>query len=103
MAFLYGSQSLGETGSDGLVRVVDVQPQTVVSTGVRGNRTREKVLYAQRRLTEWLDANSSRYQPAGEMRVMGYNSPFVPSESRYFEVQIPVTINFMNPVSQASE
>jgi hypothetical protein len=90
MAFLYGNRSLGKTGSDGSVRVVDVPPQTVISTGVRGDRTREKILSAQRRLREWMDSNSTRYQPAGELRVMGYNSPFVPSKRRYFEVQIPV-------------
>jgi hypothetical protein len=93
MAFLYGSLSLGETGSDGSVRVVDVEPQTVLSIGVRGDRTRQKLLDARQRLTEWINANSAAYQPAGQMRVMGYNSPFVPRDRRYFEVQIPVTTN----------
>jgi hypothetical protein len=27
---------------------------------------------------------------AGPMRVMGYNSPFVPRDLNFFEVQIPV-------------
>jgi hypothetical protein len=91
MAFLYGSRGLGETGSDGSVRVVDIPPQTVVSIGVRGDRTPQKIETARGRLMEWIDANSARYRPEGDMRLMGYNSPFVPSSRRYFEVQIPIT------------
>jgi hypothetical protein len=92
MAFLYGSRGLGETGPDGPVLVIDVPPQTVISIGVRGERTRQKIVSARGRLMEWIDVNSARYRPAGEMRVMGYNSPFVPPARKYFEVQIPVTV-----------
>ena len=92
MAFLYGDRGLGETGSDGPVRVIDVPPQTVISIGVRGETTRQKILSARGRLMEWIDVNSARYRPAGEMRVMGYNSPFVSPARKYFEVQIPVTV-----------
>ncbi len=91
MAFLYGSSNLGEAGTDGSVQVMDVPAQTVISVGVRGSRTTQKVASAQQLLTEWLDVNSTRYQPAGETRVMGYNSPFVPANRKYFEVQIPIT------------
>jgi hypothetical protein len=90
MAFLYGDPSTGQAATAGPVRVIDVPPMTVLSLGVRGDRTRQKVLSARRRLTDWLSANSARYQPDGEIRVLGYNSPFVPVGRRYFEVQIPV-------------
>ena len=90
MAFLYGSTDLGRSGEAGAVDVLDVEPTSVISTGVRGSRSREKVASAQARLLEWLAANSDRYQAAGPMRVMGYNSPFVQASRSYFEVQIPV-------------
>jgi hypothetical protein len=35
---------------------------------------------------------------AGSLRVMGYNSPFVPKEKNFFEVQIPV-----NPVEASKK
>jgi hypothetical protein len=90
MAFLYGEPDWGKAGSDGAVRVDDVDPMTFVSLGLRGKRTRESLMDDRSRLTEWLAANSARYERAGELRVMGYNSPFVPAARRYYEVQIPV-------------
>jgi hypothetical protein len=92
MAFLYGSRDLGQTGREGPVSVVDVPPKTVVSIGVRGDRSEATVQSAREHLVNWIEANSARYQPAGEMRVMGYNSPFLPARRRFFEVQIPVTV-----------
>ncbi|MBM4088684.1 MAG: hypothetical protein FJ276_04535 [Planctomycetes bacterium] len=91
MAFLYGRPDMGQIGPDGNVEVVDVPEQWVVSIGVRGSRTTEKVLEAKQRLVAWLEGNTSQYLPAGELRVMGYNSPFVPRNRSYFEVQIPVS------------
>lgn len=90
MAFLYGDSGLGEPGPDGRVAVVDVQPMTVLSIGVRGPRTAKAVTEARERLDAWLEANRDRYVADGPLRVMGYNSPFVPREKNFFEVQIPV-------------
>ncbi len=90
MAFLYGSPDLGSPGADGRVRVVDVPPMTVVSIGVRGATTPQKVIAARDQLLGWLAVNRAAYLPDGPMRVLGYNSPFVPAKRRYFEVQIPV-------------
>jgi len=101
MAFLYGSPDLGRPGEAGAVRVMDVEPTSVVSIGVRGSRTPEKLASAHTRLMEWLTANADRYQVAGPMRVMGYNSPFVPASRSYFEVQIPV--EGVRAVSQGEE
>jgi hypothetical protein len=90
MAFLYGSPDLGQPVAAGAVRVEDVPAAMVLSTGVRGNRTPAKVRIARDQLLDWLSANAERYAPRGELRVMGYNSPFVPAARRYYEVQIPV-------------
>jgi hypothetical protein len=88
MAFLYGQPSLGSTGSQGSVEVVDVPAAKVVSIGVRGARTDGKVNEAREKLEAWLTNNGLR--ASGELRVMGYNSPFVPRDRQFFEVQIPV-------------
>ncbi|MBN2024544.1 MAG: heme-binding protein [Pirellulales bacterium] len=90
MAFLYGDPGLGTPGTEGAVEVVDVAPMTVASTGVRGAQTRQSVDEARRRLDAWLESNQGTWTATGPMRVMGHNSPFVPREQNYFEVQIPV-------------
>lgn len=90
MAFLYGSTRQGATGQQGEVEVLDVPAQRVISTGVRGRRSEADVKAAQARLEAWLAEFGGDLEVAGLVRVMGYNSPFVPRGRQYFEVQIPV-------------
>jgi len=90
MAFLYGSTSLGSEGREGRIEVLDAPAGLVVTLGMRGNKTEARVLDARKRLERWLDAHRERYESSGELRTMEYNSPFVPADRRYFEVQIPV-------------
>ena len=90
MAFLYGRPDLGQAGRQGSVEVIDVAPMVVVSTGVRGPRTAESVADARDRLQNWLKTNDERYAADGELRVMAYNSPFIPRNRNYFEVEIPI-------------
>jgi hypothetical protein len=92
MAFLYRSLKQGELGQDekdGKVSVVETTPAEVLSIGVRGSSTQERMAEAKQRLEKWL-AGQTKYQSAGPYRMMGYNSPFVPGNLRYFEVQVPV-------------
>lgn len=90
MAFLYESPDQGSPGKQGSVEVSDAQAKTVASLGCRGPRTRASLDEARRRLLKWLEENKDSYELAGSMRVMGYNSPFVPSSKQFFEVQVPV-------------
>jgi hypothetical protein len=90
MAFLYGDKSIGSIGRKGNVQVVDVPAATVVCLGVRGVRSDEVLVQAERELRNWLDDNRTRYEQSGPVRVMGYNSPFIARERQFFEVQIPV-------------
>jgi hypothetical protein len=90
LAFLYGRPDQGEPTSDGPVTVADVPPMRVASTGVRGDRTPKRIAAARQRLLDWLHEDCDEYEPDGEIRVFGYNSPFIPSDRRYIEVQIPV-------------
>lgn len=90
MAFLYGSQEIGQTGKDGSVEVIDVKPLMTVSLGMRGeaeDRGRDK---ARRLLERWLQEQEGKYRATGGIRMLGYNSPQVPSAKRYFEFEIPV-------------
>ncbi len=90
MAFLYEHPDQGSPGKQGSVEVTDAQPMTVASLGCRGARTRAALDEARQRLLNWLEENKDSYELAGPMRVMGYNSPFVPTSKQFFEVQLPV-------------
>ena len=89
MSFLYERPDQGSAGEHGSVEVVDVPAMRVVSIGCRGGRTSAAVMEARRKLLRHLAGNKD-YVVAGPMRVMGYNSPFVPRDRSFFEVQIPV-------------
>jgi hypothetical protein len=90
MAFLYGNPAMGTPGRHGTISVSDMPDMTVVSIGVRGTRTGEAVNEAHERLQRWLKENRDQYITAGPVRVMGYNSPFVPRDRQFFEIQIPI-------------
>lgn len=90
MAFLYANTEVGQTGPDGSVTVTDVPPATFVSIGVHGETTPEAVAEAAAHLRGWLADHADGYQASGNLRVLGYNSPMIPRNKRYFEVQIPV-------------
>lgn len=90
MAFLYENPRQGKAGQQGPVQVMDVKPMTTVSIGIRGNADQEQVSQAESYLREWLKRNQKHYRATGPLRVMGYNSPFVPQKLRYSEVEIPI-------------
>ena len=89
MSFLYRNTKQGQLEVDGKVTVVDVPAQQAVSIGFRGDATKERVNDAKRRLEDWLQAHRDEYEPAGAMRVMGYNSPFVADQKKLTEVPTP--------------
>ncbi len=90
MSFLYGTPEQGKVGRQNGVEVSDVLAMKVVSIGCRGSQTDRAVADAERKLLACLDERKDQYVVAGPLRVMGYNSPFVPRDKNYFEVQIPV-------------
>jgi hypothetical protein len=90
MAFLYESTEIGALGESGKVQVTDVPEMMAVSLGLRGDYSADQVAQGEKYLQQWLKQNKDRYEVAGELRVLGYNSPFVPAERRYAEVQLPV-------------
>jgi len=89
MAFLYGDPATRPAHVAQGVEVVEVPAATVLSLGAIGNDRPAVVEAMLARLHGWLAANPA-YEAAGPMRTMGYNSPMVPNDERYFEVQLPV-------------
>jgi hypothetical protein len=92
MSFLYGEADQGTAGKQGSVVVSDVPAMSVVSIGCRGSRTSKSVAEACRKLMDYLAEHKNEYTSAGPVRVMGYNSPFVPRDKNFFEVQIPIKV-----------
>lgn len=90
MAFVYPNTEIGETGVQGDVEVVDVAPELALSIGIRGEVTADAVKKGAGFLKAWLADHADEFEAAGDWRVFGYNSPFVPVNQQYFEVQLPV-------------
>ena len=90
MAFLYQETTLGKVGPQGNVAVLDTTECTVVSVGMRGSPSSENIESARRWLLEKIKTTPQAYEIAGELKVMGYNSPFMPEKLRYYEVQLPL-------------
>jgi len=90
MAFLYRSPAQGQAGKVERVEVVDVPATICISLGMMGDFRGGQVAQAREHLDAWLAGHAQRYKAAGDLRVLGYNSPFLPAMLRYFEVEIPV-------------
>jgi hypothetical protein len=82
---------LGKTGDKlGGVKVQDIPALTTVSIGLKGDNDRVKLAEVERRLERWLAQHAADHERAGDLRVLGYNSPQVPPDSRYYEVELPI-------------
>ena len=93
MAFLYQNTEVGSLGPMDGVQVEDTPPATYASLGLRGNTNREKAADARKRLQAWLAANPDYVAAEGDeepFRVLGYNSPMVRGNDRYWEAQLRV-------------
>lgn len=92
MAFLYEKGDRGQTGAQGNVEVVDVPAAIYVSIGARGYETADAIDDMCAALRQWLATHAPRYEVAGPMRVMGWNSPSVRGDRRFYEVELPVRV-----------
>lgn len=92
MAFLYQETTLGKVGPQGNVAVLDTTECTVVSVGMRGSPSSENIESARRWLLEKIKNAPEPYEIEGELKVMGYNSPFMPEKLRYYEVQLTLKL-----------
>jgi hypothetical protein len=89
MSFLYRTADLGPTGKDGSIRVVDAEPITVISIGMRGAYGLASVEAGLAELERWL-AGQDEWIEAGDPRALNYNGPYVAARDKWSEVQIPV-------------
>ncbi len=89
MSFFYGDPTAGTAGPAGSVEVRDVPATKVVSIGMRGADSRKRIESARKQLEDWL-AEHPEYEVSGDLRLMGYNSPFTAADKQFFEVQLPV-------------
>lgn len=87
-AFLYERPTLGEAGTSGKVEVVDLPAVTVLSVGMRGDASAAEIARARAALEARLSKDG--FERAGPFRMLGYNSPMVPSARRFWELEVPV-------------
>ncbi|MFZ4610412.1 MAG: heme-binding protein [Gemmataceae bacterium] len=92
MAFLYQETTLGKVGPQGNIAVLDTKECMVASIGMRGSPSSENIESAKRWLIEKIKNAPEAYEIAAELKVMGYNSPFMPEKLRYYEVQLPLKL-----------
>ena len=88
MAFLYESADQGKAGSQGTVEVLDLRSIEVLSIGMRGKRSNSRIELAKALITGRMAEMGM--EPAGDWRVLGYNSPMVSVAKRYWELQVPI-------------
>jgi hypothetical protein len=89
MSFLYRNTGQGTLGGE-KVKVQDVGEMTVVSLGLRGRPTENRVSEAEEQFRAWLASEGKDYRAAGPIRTLNYNSPFLPAKKQLYEVQIPI-------------
>jgi hypothetical protein len=92
MAFLYAKPSIGAAGvdpEDPRVIVEDIPEIKVVSIGLRGSYDKATFDRGATQLETWLKEHPE-WKAAGDLRTLGYNSPFVPGLMKYSEAQIPI-------------
>lgn len=90
MSFLYRTPDLGAPGrAERNVRVVDTQPLTVLSIGLRGPYSESRIREALEPLYDWLAANPE-WKIAGPPRALYYNGPERRNPDKWSEAQIPI-------------
>lgn len=90
MAFLYTSPRVGSVGEAGPVEVVDVEPLWTVGLGQRGYRSPRRAEESVAALEQWVREHAAQWEVAGPARVMGFNSPMMMGDRRFWEVEIPI-------------
>lgn len=92
MSFLYRSADLGPVGDDERdqrVKVVDIDPVTVVAIGFKGGYGLPLVLDGVEKLDVWF-AQNPQWEAVGEPRSFFYNGPEMPNRDKWGEVQVPI-------------
>lgn len=89
MHFLLEKNSLDEPKEARTVKVADMPKMRVLSIAQQGPITTEAIKTAQDKLKAKLKS-LEKTRSAGEFRILGYNSPMIPREKNFWEVQLPI-------------
>lgn len=89
MGFMYLTPESGKAGKQDGIEVINIPETIVLTIGMRGDDAPARVKGAEDQLKAWLAAHP-KWTADGATRTMGYNSPSVRNNRRYFEVQIRV-------------
>lgn len=89
MHFVLQRPGLDKPGKRVLVEVADMPKQEVVSLALQGDLTAEKLADGEARLRVYVEGRPD-LSIADALRVLGYNSPMVMPEKRFWEIQFPV-------------
>lgn len=89
MHFLLEKNSLDEPKEAGSVKVADMPKMRVLSIAQQEPVTAEAIKAAQEKLLARLKELGD-LRSAGQFRLLGYNSPLIPRNKNYWEVQLPV-------------
>jgi hypothetical protein len=89
MHFILEKPALDELHEEGPVTVGDLPQMRVLSIAYQGRLTSDEVQQADRSLREHLQTHTN-IRASGPVRVLGYNSPFVPADKAYWEIQVPI-------------
>lgn len=89
MHFVLERPSLDKTGKKLLVEVADMPKLAVVSIAHQGELTAGRLQEFEKMLRDYAKTHKG-LAIRGDLRVLGYNSPRVKPEKRFWEVQLPV-------------
>ena len=90
MHFLLETLDLDQPKVEGDIQVADMLPLRVLSIAYQGQLTREQIDGLESQLTVAL-AERPELKAAGKSRILGYNSPMIPLDKSFWEIQLPVS------------
>jgi len=89
MHFVLGNPTLDKPKQEGFVQVADLPRLRVLSLARQGELSPDELKRCEERLNAEL-ARRGDVIATGPPRILGYNSPMVPKDRSYWEVQIPI-------------
>jgi hypothetical protein len=90
MHFVLERPLLDEPKSEGAVAVADMPTMRVLSIAFQGQLSADTREQAEKKLAAEIESRKD-LTVVGPYRVLGYNSPFVPKDKAFWEIQVPIT------------
>lgn len=89
MHFVLERPLLDQPKTEGAVIVADIPTMRVLSIAFQGQMSADAREQAEKKLAAEIESRKD-LMIAGPYRVLGYNSPFVPKDKAFWEIQVPV-------------